>query len=340
MTQPSIASSMRAWQYSDVKGGLETALKLNPNARMPVRKPNQHLVKISATALNPVDHKVAEIPYIGRLLVPNPATPGCDFAGHIIEPASGSSLEPGQAVLGVCGKTPFAGGAMAEYGLAEKDSVTHLPDGVSFVDAASIGIAGLTAFQSILPYVKSGDKVFINGGSGGVGVFGIQLAKAKGLIVTTTCSTTNVELCNSLGADEVIDYRTQDVVQALKASGPSYNHVVDNVGSNHDIFWRCHEYTQSGAIFVSVGATPSLGTFIETAKMKFLPTFLGGGQRKYAPIFAQAKSDELEQIASWMQKGTIRAVIDTELAFADGPKAFAQLRTGRTKGKVVVNAEK
>lgn len=120
----------------------------------------------------------------------------------------------------------------------------------------------------------------VNGGSGGTGVFGIQIAKAKGCHVTTTCSTPNVDLCKSLGADEVIDYKKSDILSALKASGRKYDHVVDNVGHDLKLYFKAHEFTAPNAIYLLVGASISVGFFGEMVSAKLLPGFLGGGKRK------------------------------------------------------------
>jgi len=213
MAKPFPPTSMRAWQYTIVKGGLENNLELNPIAPLPKPKPNQHLAQIIATALNPIDYKPAEIPFIGRLIVPNPATPGIDFVGRIVTSAQGSSLKPGQLAFGAAGASPIAGGALAEFALVGVNAAVALPEGVDPIDVATVGVAGLTAYQSIVPKVKEGDRIFINGGSGGTGVFGIQFAKAVGCHVTTTCSTPNVEFCKSLGADEVVDYKRGSVLK-------------------------------------------------------------------------------------------------------------------------------
>merc|ERR1719238_545022 len=106
--------------------------------------------------------------------------------------------------------------------------IAPMPDGMQVDDMAGVGCTGLTMYQSIKPYVKEGDKIFINGGSGGTGIFGIQIAKALGCHVTTSCSGANVELCKGLGADEVLDYKSVDVVTALKEKGQVFSLVVDN----------------------------------------------------------------------------------------------------------------
>lgn len=169
---------------------------------------------------------------------------------------------------------------MADYATVGKQGAAALPEGLDPTWGATVAIAGLTAYQSIVPYVKDGSNVFINGGSGGTGTFGIQIAKAKGCYVATSCSTANVDLCKSLGADEVIDYKKSDVASALISSGRKFDHVVDNVGHDLDLYWKAHEYTNPGAAYVLVGATISFAFLKEITTAKTLPGFLGGGKRK------------------------------------------------------------
>ncbi|KAL8658778.1 MAG: hypothetical protein Q9202_007433 [Teloschistes flavicans] len=333
----STPSTMRAWQYSSVKGGLEKNLKINSSAPLPTPKSDQHLVKITAVALNPVDYKVAEFPGVTQFVISKPATPGIDFAGSIVKPATGSSLKPGQLVFGAAGTTPFAGGALREYSVVADKAITPLPDNLNIIDAATIAIGGLTAYQSIAPHVKEGDKIFINGGSGGVGVFTIQIAKALGCHVTTACSTANVELCKSLGADRVVDYKKENVVDALAASDEKFDFAVDNVGSQKDIAWRSHEYLKPAAMLVLVGASPTLAGVAGTLKMKLQPAFLGGLKRKVVSLFADPKAEELKKIGDWMAEGKVKAVIDSEFSFEEAPQAFEKLKTGRAKGKIVID---
>ncbi|OAP64264.1 hypothetical protein AYL99_00236 [Fonsecaea erecta] len=327
---------MRAWQYSSAKGGIEKSLHLNTSAPVPRPSPNQHLVQILATALNPVDYKPAEIRLLSHFVISKPATPGIDFAGYMVTPAAGSALKSGQLVFGASGTSHFAGGGLAEYAVAKADQVVGIPEGLDHISAAAICVAGLTAHQSILPYVKAGDRIFINGGSGGTGVFGIQIAKAAGCNVTTTCSSANIDLCKGLGADSVIDYRSQNVLEALKASGHKFDHVVDNVGSNFELYWKCHEYTRPGALFMIVGAPLTRAFVVDAILRKVWPAFLGGGKRQAVSFFPKVKPEDLERIADWMKEGKVRPVIDEKFPFEQAPKAFEKLKTGRAKGKIVV----
>ncbi len=327
---------MRAWQYSSTKGGLEKNIKINPAAPLPKPKPDQHLVQVIATALNPVDYKPAEIPGVTRFAVTKPATPGIDFAGSIVKPAPASSLKAGQLVFGCCGNVPIAGSALAEFSVAGIKSVAAIPDHLDPVDAATVGIAGITAYQSIVPRVKEGDKIFINGGSGGTGTFGIQFAKAVGCHITTTCSTPNVEFCKSLGADTVVDYKKENVLEALKASGHKFDHAVDNVGSNKELLWRCHEFMKPGAVCIVVGGDPSLANLADTLKRKILPGFLGGVKGQVLGFWPQQKPEDLQQIGEWMNSGKVKAVIDHKFPFEQAVQAFEKLKTGRARGKIVI----
>jgi NADPH:quinone reductase-like Zn-dependent oxidoreductase len=327
--------TMRSWQYTSTQGGLENNLVLN-TVPMPKPKADQHLVRIIAAAANPADYRLSEFQLLHRTTFPKPASPGNDFAGHIVKPAPGSDLKPGQLVFGAAGTNFMCGGAMSEYGIARTNAVTPIPRGLSTTDAASITIAGLTAYKSILPYSKPGSHVFLNGGSGGVGTFGIQIAKAEGRHVTVTCSTTNIELCKSLGADEVIDYRTQDVLQTLKASPHKYDLVVNYVDGCEHLYWKAHEYTNPGAKFVTVAVSHHLSFIRFAATAKLLPGFLGGAKRQHLIVFGEGKPEVLKQIADWMVEGKVKSVIDSTYEFEELKQAYRRLKTGRARGKIVV----
>ncbi|RDW76151.1 hypothetical protein BP5796_06972 [Coleophoma crateriformis] len=252
-----LPTTMRIWQYSDTKGGLENNLKLN-STPLPVPKHNQHLVQVIAMALNPVDYKIPEMPLVGPLIRSKLATPGIDLAGVIVTPAKDSSLKSGQLVFGASGASPLASGALSEFTVSPSATSVLIPEGVDPIQAAGLTVAGITAYQSIVPRVKPGDRIFINGGFGGTGMFGIQIAKAVGCHVTTTCSTANVDLCKSLGADEVIDYKKGSVLEALRGCEQKFDHAVDNVGHNKDLWWHSHEYLKPEAVYIKVAADLSL----------------------------------------------------------------------------------
>ncbi|PWN87283.1 putative zinc-type alcohol dehydrogenase-like protein C16A3.02c [Acaromyces ingoldii] len=328
----SSATSAQAWQYTSPSGGVERNLK-QVTVASPTPKPNQHLVEVLAASLNPADYKPVETPVVGRFLVPNPATPGADFAGRIVIPSASSDFKPGQMVFGNAGTSPFAGGALSQLALVEEDHLALLPNGISPVEGASVPVAGLTALQSLEPYVKSGNRVFINGGSGGTGVFAIQIAKALGCHVTTTCSTANVEFCKSLGADVVIDYRKADVLDAL--SRYRFDHVVDNIGNDLAYYFQAHRYTTPEAVYVLVAKNPSLG-FVLNMIRSSLPALLGGGQRTLVNMMSTSSQRELDTMAAWMKEGKVKAIIDSTYTFDQVPTALTKLKLGRARGKIVI----
>jgi NADPH:quinone reductase-like Zn-dependent oxidoreductase len=330
-------NTMRALQYTSTKGGIEKNLKINPSSPLPKPAPNQHLIQILAVALNPVDYKLPELPLVSRFLISKPATPCVDFAGCMVIPASGSNLKPGQLVFGVSGSSPLSGKALREFNIATQEAVAAIPEGLKPVDACTIGVAGLTAYQSIVPRVKKGDRIFINGGSGGVGAFGIQIAKVICCHVTTTCSGRNMEFCKSLGADEVVDYTKGSVANVFKENGWKFDHVVDNAGGNDELVWRCGEFLKPGAVYVKVAGDLSLHGIIDGFKRKILPGAFGGVKGKIEGFWPKPSVEDLNRIAGWMQEGKVKAVVDHQFTFEEAPKAFEKLKTGRARGKIVVD---
>lgn len=359
-----IPSTMRAWQFSSTRGGIEKNLHLNDAARVPAHDTRalgseKVLVKVLAAAINPVDYKMPELPALGRLLYGGNATPGSDFAGVIVAAKDRSTagegeegFREGQLVFGRLNQ-PVKHGTLEEYIVVSKGQLVRVPEGVDPVDAAGVGVAGLTAYQCIQPFVQPGraDRVFINGGSGGTGVWGIQIAKALGCHVTASCSGANAELCRNLGADEVIDYRSTNVVDALKkavsrpspdsgaGSGPGgqkFDLVVDNVGSPGDLYWQGHHYMSEGARYIQVGVEPN--SFLNLVMKVIWPSFLGGGKRKFEMLMVKNNTQQMAQIGDWMRQGKVKTVFHdgSALSIEDGARAFAILKTHRAKGKLVV----
>lgn len=334
-------TNMRAWTYTTSSAGLENTLTLATALDTPKPKADEHLVRILAVSLNPLDHKVAEIPFLHRFLVPKPAIPGTDFCGQIVTPASGANLKEGQLIFGVSSKQIFAGKALAEYAAVPVASTAAVPEGLNPAEAAGIPIAGLTAYQSIIPYVKAGSRVFINGGSGGTGTFAIQIAKQAGAHVTTSCSAANVELCKSLGADEVVDYRSQDLDAVLRKQAKEtapFDLIVDNVGADYDLFFQTQECLAVDGRFVLVAAAPSLALVGFMLKAALLPGFLGGRKRKLVSQFTDCNREgEYHQIAQWVAEKKVKVVVDSAFAFEDAKEAVKRLKSHRARGKVVVD---
>lgn len=145
------------------------------------------MIRVHAASLNPVDYKLAELPVVGRMAIPKPATPGLDFAGVIVKTGSGSGLKIGQRVFGKL-EPKQQHGTLGEYIIGSKEGTVPLPEGISFEEGATMGVCGLVTYQCLVKNVKKGDRVLINGGSGGTGTFAVQIAKALGCEVVTTCS--------------------------------------------------------------------------------------------------------------------------------------------------------
>lgn len=332
---------MRAWQYTTTSAGLENTMTLTTALPLPTPKPNEHLVRILTVSLNPLDYKAAEMPFFHRFLVPKPAIPGTDFCGRVVKPAAGSKVKEGELIYGVSSTQIFAGSALVEYAAVPVKSTVAVPEGVSTVEAAALPIAGLTGYQSTIPYIKPGSRVFINGGSGGTVEFTIQIAKEAGAHVTTSCSSSNVELVRSLGADEVVDYRSQDVVTAIqkqaKEHGP-FDLMVDNVGADHNLFFQLQDSLSSKGAYIMVAASPGSAFVGFTLRAKLLPGFLGGAKRKLVPFFGDCYQEEqYVQLAQWVAEKKLRVLVDSTFAFEDAREAMRKMKSHRARGKIIVD---
>lgn len=264
-----------------------------------------------------VDHKLPELPFPASLAIKTPAVPGHDFAGKVVA-TTVPTLKAGQWVFGHV-NPPAQHGVCAEYTSVQSESnVIPLPEGLSEEQAACIGIAGLSAWQCIVPQLDAidgrtngegvkGKRIFINGGSGGTGTFGLQIAKTLGAAkITTSCSTTNVDLCKSLGADEVIDYKNQDVAETLVAEvagdfdGKGYDLVVDNVGTPDNLLKESAKFLKPSGKYAQLGTPSSLGGVTSLADRALRPGFLGGAKRKWQFVGKKSNRPDYEQIAGLM----------------------------------------
>ncbi|KAF7523853.1 hypothetical protein PCG10_006381 [Penicillium crustosum] len=335
-------TQMKAWLYSSTTNGLEKNLYFDASARAPPAvHGNNVLVQVLSASLNPADYKVPEMGLVGlvaqKFVIGTPASPGMDFCGRVVVSGDDATeFLPGQLVYG-CLSQPGQFGSLGEYLVASASLLAHVPEGVEVDHAACIGIAGQTAYQSLAGYVSAGDKVFINGGSGGCGIFAIQIAKEMGCHVTTTCSTKNVEFVRGLGADEVIDYSVEeDLIATLRNRGVVFDHIVDHIGYPAPMYRESHHFLAAGKTFVQVGAS-GVGTFVDRL---IWPSFLGGGKRKYVVFFFKNTREDLVKMGEWVQKGAVKIQLDTAYEFEDAVKAFEKLRSVRARGKIVVHVAK
>lgn len=312
--------------------GSPDVLKVEEVAK-PTPKDDELLVKVQAAAVNPLDwHYMRGEPYIMRMSsgigAPNDIRMGVDFSGTI--EAAGKNVtrfKVGDEVFG--GRS----GALAEYvTIRETSAVVHKPANISFEQAAAVPIAGVTALQALRDkgQLQAGQKVLINGASGGVGTYAVQIAKSLGAEVTGVCSTRNVELVRSLGADHVIDYTKENFTEG----SVRYDVIVDNIG-NHSLRNARHAL-KPGGIFVIVGAKsddPWLGPAWQPIKAALLaPTV----DEKFAMILARLDQGDLGVLAGLMQAGKVSSVIDRQYALAEASNAIAYLEQGRARGKVIV----
>eukprot|EP01111_Echinosteliopsis_oligospora_P007717 TRINITY_DN2298_c0_g1_i2.p1 TRINITY_DN2298_c0_g1~~TRINITY_DN2298_c0_g1_i2.p1 ORF type:complete len:503 (+),score=197.22 TRINITY_DN2298_c0_g1_i2:61-1569(+) len=259
----------------------------------------------------------------------------------------------GDEVLGIIPaelqfKTGF--GTLGKYAIVEHAHLVKKPSSVSWEQAACLPLAGMTAWDALVEtgHIKEGDRVFINGGSGGVGVMAVQIAKAmvgEGGYVAASCSAANIELVRSLGAHDALDYKESDLSTQLAtkypvAEGKGFDIFFDTVGVQQ-LFDKCASYLNQNGTFVSISG--DLGTAGEIAKTgkdlfmnKFLPTVLGGVPRKFSFILMKTSKDKLLKLATLCDEGKLRPVVDSTHDFNNVLEAYSVMMSGRAKGKVIV----
>ncbi|MCJ1314593.1 hypothetical protein MMC25_008275 [Agyrium rufum] len=337
MAEAQLPGQMRSAQWTAVP--IELSLKINQVTPLPKNSlslpKNSALIKVSYASINPVDYKLAEFT-IARFAAmgKGPWIPACDYAGIVVS-TNMAHVKPGDKVVGCSNLPKF--GTLAEYAVIEgAENVSKLPDGVDLKDAASLPIAAQTAMQCLAPYVKEGSKVVINGASGGTGTFGIQIAKILGCTVTAICSGPNAELCKNLGADDVIDYKSCDVIQELKKSEVKYDLIVDNVAVGGPIYANSHHYLNENGRYVTIAGGPDVSSIIGMIQITAQPAWLGGGQRRSGFIGRKPDDKELVKLASWVGDGKLKPFIEKVYNLDEAADAFKRLKSGRTRGKLVV----
>ncbi|MDQ6765264.1 MAG: NAD(P)-dependent alcohol dehydrogenase [Verrucomicrobiota bacterium] len=323
---------MKAVVYTDYGSPNVLAIR---EIKRPVPDDDQVLVKVRAASVNPLDwHFIEGTPYIMRLGVGlrKPKVPrlGVDFAG-VVE-AVGKNVtqfKVGDDVFG--GKT----GAFAEYVCMRADRALALkPTNISFEQAAAVPIAGLTALQGLRDkgHVGPGQRVLINGASGGVGTFAVQIAKSLGAEVTGVCSTRNLELVHSLGADHVIDYTKEDFTKGNER----YDVILDNVG-NQPLSGFRHTLKPKGICVMIGGGGPNDGGLIgpmgRPVKALLMSPFVS---QKMSMFMAELTGADLTAMADLMQSGKVTPVIDKTYPLSLIADAIRYLEAGHARGKVVV----
>ena len=308
----------------------------------PTPKPNEILVQVHAAGLNPIDNMIPKGAFKPILRFQLPATLGSDLAGVVVETGSRvTRFKPGDAVFASI--FDLGTGALAEFAVVPESAAALKPPNLDFVQAASIPMVGLTSWQALKQRarLKSGQKVFIPAGSGGIGTFAIQLAKYLGASVGTTTSTGNLDLVRSLGADEVIDYKKQEFEEVLR----DYDAVLGTLRG--DALEKSLRILKPRSTVVSLVGPPD-AAFARARGMNVLMVFLFGflsrkiirRARKrgvaYSFLFVHPDGGQLAEIGELLGAGRIRPVIDKAFPFDQAKEALAYLEQGRAKGKVVV----
>ena len=325
---------MKAMVYCDY--GL-TNVKL-ANVEKPAPNDDQLLVRVRAVSINPYDwHFIEGTPKIMRLGVglrkPKDIRLGVDFAGTVEAVGKNvTQFQPGDEVFG--GKT----GAFAEYICPRADrAVARKPASLTFEQAASINIAGMTALQAVRDkgQVQPGEKALINGASGGVGTFAVQIAKSFGADVTGVCSGKNAELVRSLGADHVIDYTKEDFTKGNQL----YDVILDNV-ANHSLS-ELRKVLKPNGRYVMIGGGGAneqgfIGILARPFQAMVLSKFVS---QKMGMMMADANQKDLTILGDLMQSGKVKPVIDRTYKLSELPQAIAYLEEGHARGKVVLTIE-
>ena len=299
----------------------------------PVIEDHQALVRVHASSVNPSEWYTVNGPLFVRIMgreglrTPKRTAVGSDLAGRI--EAVGKEVEEFQPGDDVFGTTL---GAWAEYAPAREVRLARKPANVSFEEAAAVPIAGITALQALRDHggVQPGQKVLINGASGGVGTFALQLAKSFGADVTAVCSTRNVELAGSLGADRVVDYTQEDFTRC----GERHDLMLDIGGGRS--FSACRRTLTPEATVVIIGArmkARGLGPLPHIVRMR------AGALGRSQPIkffVAQIKKEDLAFLGELLEAGKVKPVIDRRYELSEVPDALRYLGEGHARGKIVI----
>lgn len=322
--------ALQITKYGDIKDGLSFN-----EVEKPTVNGKNILVKTKAVGLNPIDYKLVSGALKEMVPLDMPCTIAFDVSGEIVEMGEEvTGLEKGDKVYA---RVPHEQmGTAAEYVAVDSTIVSKKPENISHEEAAGLPLIGLTSIQALERVgLKEGDQVLIHAGSGGVGSFAIQYAKAKGAYVYTTTSTKNVDWVKELGADRVIDYKKEDYKTVVK----DLDIVFDTLGEEYttDAFELIKE---GGKVTTIVGAPDK-----ETAGMMGMEDYqlpedlvqlIDKKSADYKFTWMQPNGDQLDMISKMVKESTIKPIVDKTYSFEDGIDAYLYLATGRAKGKVII----
>lgn len=322
--------ALQVIKYGDIKD----ALAFN-EVSLPSVEANDVLIEVKAAAINPIDKGIILGNLQALLPLPLPCTSAYDVSGIVVEKGNEvSHFEVGDMVYSRVPQEQM--GTLADFVAVTSAAVSKKPGNISFEEAAGIPLAGLTAMQSLeASGLKKNDRVLIHAGSGGVGSLAIQYAKAQGAYVYTTTSTSNLAWVKELGADRVIDYKTED----YKTIAKDVDIVFDTLGQNHSL--EAFEVVKQGGIVTSV-----VGPLDEATAKMFgmtdykLPEELAKASSdkgaEYKFIFMHPNGSHLNVMKTMIEDEKIKPIIDKVYPFSESIEAFTHLASGRAKGKIIV----
>ncbi|MEK6373886.1 MAG: NAD(P)-dependent alcohol dehydrogenase [Acidobacteriota bacterium] len=320
---------MRAVVYSSY--GSPDVLQIR-DVEKPVPNDDEVLLEVRAASVNPLDwHFMRGTPYLARIAMglrkPKDTRLGVDVAGQVEAVGRNvSELKPGDEVFGSCR------GAFAEYACTSESRLVRKPENLTFEQAASVNVAALTALQGLRDKgrIRPGQNVLINGAAGGVGTFAVQIAKSFGAEVTGVCSTRNVDMVRSIGADRVIDYNQEDFTKGEQR----YDLILDCIG-NHSLS-ACRRALNPTAICVMVGGpnvrwgislVPPLITALVSSWFS---------SRKLVMVLAKGSKADLTILRELLEAAEVTPVIDRRYPLSAVPEAIRYLEEGHARGKVVI----
>lgn len=318
-------------KYGNIKDGLDFN-----DIKKPTVKANDILVQVKAASLNPIDYKLVEGHLKDMVPLSLPCTIGFDVSGVIVEKGSDvSNFEVGDGIFSRVPQEQM--GTVAEYVAINSDVVAKKPNNSSFEEAAGLPLAGLTAIQALERVgLKAKDRILIHAGSGGVGSIAIQYAKAKGAIVYTTTSSKNIDWVKALGADRVIDYKTED----YKAIAKNLDIVFDTLGDEYT--FEAFEVIKEGGKVTTIVGPPDQETAKQMGMTNYslpeqLSKLIENKSAMYKLTWMQPNAEQLKGIGTMVEDGTIKPIVDLIYSFEDGISAYEYLATGRAKGKVIIS---
>ena len=313
-----IGETMRVVEYDDYGDASVLHVAEHP---VPQRLPGQLMIEVLASSVNPIDYRFRRGDMKGLIPFGFPRVPGYDVAGIVVETDSESSFAVGDRVMAFLDHT--RGGALADFAVCADSVAARIPDSMSLPEAAAIPLAGTTALQSLRDHgkIKSGQSVLINGASGGVGMFAVQIAKSYGCHVDAIASSHNREFCLSIGADHFYDYEKDDFTK----SDERWDIIFDVSGKAH--YLEARAVLKDGGHFIST----------EPSVKGLLMTILTWPLSKSGQIMlATPSGDDLRELIRLYEAGRLNVTIDSTFPFAKAAEAHRRVESGVDHGKVVL----